>query len=351
MNEIITFFRQNQRKDVFFMSSNPYEHFRTVLTMNLCQVLDADQLAAALEAVDVSLSDFEITRKRMELITADGVPDVVKCYIAAKHVASCSTGTLRQYRYRLFHFFNKVRKSYIDITANDIRLYLYTLRAERHVSDHYLETIRVILSGFFRWLVDNDYIAKSPCVKVERIHFNPKRRKALSPLQLEELRWNTNDVREKALIDFFFSSGIRPAECAAVRLSDIDWENRSVRIPHGKGDKERIVYFNAEAEVSIRKYLASRDDDTDSLFVSVRKPHGPIGVHALENIVKKAAANTGVHVYPYCLRHSFATAGLRGGMALQQLQALMGHAKPETTMIYADQYQAELQLQHQRVYA
>lgn len=333
------------------MSSDTYERFRTVLTMNLCQVLSADQLTAALEAVDVSMCDFEITRKRMELITADGVPDAVKAYIASKHIAGCSTGTLRQYRYRLFNFFNTVRKSYLDITANDIRIYLYNLRAERKASDNYLETVRIILSGFFAWMVDNDYLSKSPCIKVERIRFNAKRRESLTPLQLEELRWNTNDVREKALIDFFFSTGIRPAECSAVRLSDIDWHNRAVRIPHGKGDKERIVYFNAEAEVSMKMYLATRDDNTDSLFVSVKKPHGPIGVHALENIIKKAAKGSGQHVYPYQLRHTFATAGLRGGMPLHRLQALMGHANPETTLIYADQYQQELQLEHQRVYA
>ena len=336
---------------MFFVSDNAYENFRTVLTMNLCQVLSADQLSKALEAVDISMDDFEITKKQMEIITADGIPEVVKRYIASKYISHCSTGTLKQYRFHLNHFFDVVRKSYMDVSANDIRLYLYKVKSERNVSDHYLETIRIVLSGFFHWLVDNDYLLKSPCVKVEKIRYNKKHMESLSPVQLEEFRWSTDNIREKALIDFLFSSGCRAAECADVKLSDIDWQNRSVLIRHGKGDKERTVYFNAEAYVSLRGYLATRADNTDSLFVSDRKPHGPIKVRTIESIIRKAARRSGLHVYPHKLRHTFATAGIRGGMPLSQLQALMGHANPQTTMLYVDQYQQDLQHEHQRVYA
>ena len=135
------------------MSTNPYETFRTALTMNLCRVLPADQLAAALEAVDVSLSDYDLTPKRVELITASGVPEVVKCYLATKAVANLSTKTLAQYRYKLTHFFDTVRKSYMDITPNDIRMYLYQFKQARCASDRYLEAVRITLHGFFAWLM------------------------------------------------------------------------------------------------------------------------------------------------------------------------------------------------------
>lgn len=333
------------------MSDNVYEHFRTILTMNLCQVLPAEQLNAAIQAVDITMDDFEIVKKQMEIITTDGVPEVVKHYIASKYIAHCSTGTLKQYRFHLTHFFDAVRKSYLDVTANDIRMYLYKTKTERNTSDHYLDTIRIVLSGFFRWLVDNDYILKSPCIKVEKIHYNRKHMEALSPVQLEEFRWSTDNIREKAMIDFLFSSGCRAAECAAVKLSDIDWQNRSVLIRHGKGDKQRTVFFNAEAYVSLRSYLSIRSDDTDALFVSSRNPHGPITVRTIESIIRKAAKRAGLHVYPHKLRHTFATAGLNSGMPVHILQQLMGHANPETTMIYAKQMQDGLQHEHRRVYA
>ena len=333
------------------MSSEVYENFRTVLTMNLCAVLPADRLPDVLQAVDVTLDDFELSRKQMALITATGTPEVVKYYLASKAISKRSPGTLKQYHYKLIHFFDTVQKSYTDITANDIRMYLYRFRAERQASDSYVDSVRVTLNCFFDWLCDNDYLAKNPCRKVEPIQYERKRREPLTSLDLENLRWNTGDVREKAVIDFFFSTGCRVSECADVRLSDIDWNQRSVRIRHGKGDKARTVYFNAEAEVSLREYLKTRTDETDALFVSVRAPHHSIKAHALENIVKKAARRAGLHVYPHKLRHTFATSGLRGGMPLEKLQALLGHEDPQTTLIYAKINQQDLQMEHQRVYS
>ncbi len=328
-----------------------YENFRTVLAMNLSAALPADQLAAALRAVDLSLGDYEITRKNLELIAAGGVPEAVKLFIASKAIANASAGTLRQYRYKLINFFDAVRKPFTDVTATDVRLYLYRYKTEHNASDRYLENIRITLNSFFTWLVENEYLPRNPCAKVEKIRYSEARRDPLTPFQLELFRWNTENVREKALIDFFFSTGCRVSECADVRLSDIDWTERSVRIRHGKGDKERIVYFNAESELTLRRYLATRDDDTDALFVSLRAPHHPIGAHALENTIKKVAERTGLHVYPHRLRHTFATSGLHGGMPLHILQQLMGHANPRTTLIYAKQSQEDLQHEHRRVYA
>ena len=333
------------------MQSNSYEHFRTVLTMNLCGVLPPDQLNSVLQAVDVSLSEFEISTKQMDLITAGGVPEVVKLYIASRSISNLSLGTLKQYSRKLVQFFEDVRKPYTDITANDVRMYLYRYKEQHGAGDRYIENIRVTLNTFFQWLADNDYLQKNPCAKVDHIKFTEKKREPLTPYDLELFRWTTQDAREKALIDFFFSTGCRLSECSQVRLSDICWQDRSVRIRHGKGDKERTVYFNAEAEVSLRKYLASRTDATDALFVSCRAPHRALCNKALEDIITKVSKRTGLHVYPHRLRHTFATSGLRGGMPLEKLQALLGHVKPETTLIYAKLDQLDLQREHQRIYS
>ena len=334
------------------MFSNPYENFRTVLTMNLCNVLPADQLPDVLQAVDVSLNDFEITKKNMDLIAPATVPDVIRHYLGTRAVANLSMETLKQYRYKLVHFFDYVRKPYTDITPNDIRMYLYSYKSEHHVSDNYLDNIRRVLSCFFAWLVANEYgITRNPCDKVEKIRYQEKKREPMTSYELELFRWNTENIREKALIDFFFSTGLRVSEVADVRLSDIDWNNRSVFVHHGKGNKERIVYFNAEAEVSLRAYLSTRSDATDGLFVNAKAPHQAIRKRALENIIQKVSRRSGFRVFPHRIRHTFATSGLRSGMSLDMLQQLLGHVKPETTLIYAKQDQLNIQREHQRVYA
>lgn len=136
-----------------------------------------------------------------------------------------------------------------------------------------------------------------------------------------------------------------------LNLSDIDWEQRSIIVRHGKGDKRRIVFFDAESELTLRKYIASRDDDCEALFVSERKPHNRIKQKALENIISKIANRANMHVYPHKLRHTFATTCIRHGMPLEDLQTLMGHSNPKTTMIYAKLDNTDLQIAHRRVYA
>ena len=336
----------------FFVSQeNVYEKFRIVLAMNLSGVVEPDQLTKIMEAVDVSMNDFEIKRKETAIITTTGTPEVVKLYLASKAIANLGMKTLKQYRYKLDNFFRDVPKSYLDITPNDIRMYIYQYKVAHNGSDSYMDNIRITLNSFFQWLVDNEYLPRNPCAKVDKIKYQPKRRKSLSSYELEYFRWNTKDVREKALIDFFYSTGMRVSECAAVQLTDIDWGNRSVLIRHGKGDKERLVYFNAEAEVSLREYLDSRADDCTGLFVSVRRPFHQIGAHSLENIIKKVAKRTGVEAYPHKLRHTFATAGIHSGMPLETLQQLLGHTKPETTLIYVDQDRTDIQNAYSKAYA
>lgn len=328
-----------------------YESFRIVLAMNLCSVVGSDKLNDVLKAVDIAMNDFDIQKKSMQLITTNGIPEAVKAYIASKAVSNASSGTLKQYRYKLINFFDTVRKSFADIQTNDTRMYLYNYKILHNATDRYIECIRVTLNAFFQWLVDNDYLQKNPCAKVEHIQFQEKKREPLSSYDLERFRWSAENIREKALVDFLFSTGCRVSECADVRLSDINWDKRSVRIRHGKGNKQRTVYFNAESELTLREYLKTRSDDTDALFVSMKAPHQQIKSHAIENIIAKISKRTGIHVYPHRLRHTFATSGIRGGMPLEKLQMLMGHTKPETTLIYAKLEQTDLQMEHQKVYA
>lgn len=332
------------------MSDNA-ETFRNELASRLLDSLPQDQVKSVLAVLDSAIQDYDITRKPVALVPASGIPEVVKYFLASKAVENLSRGTLKIYGLRLEDFFRRIRKPFSDVRANDIRLYLYWYKSEKHASDGYLDNIRRILSVFFSWLVANEYLVRNPCASVECIKHQVPERIPLTPYELEELRWVCRTVREKALVDLLYSSGIRASECSAVNLSDIDWKARSIVIRHGKGDKRRVVYFNAESELSLRKYLETRQDDCEALFVTIRSPHHRLGIRSIETEIGKIGRRCEHHVFPHKLRHTFATSGLRGGMPLDKLQALMGHAKPETTLIYAKQDQTDLQREHSRVYA
>lgn len=332
------------------MSDNS-ESFRTDLVSRLLASMPQDQVMHVLSALDSTICDYDISRKPVSLITLDGIPEVVKHFIASKSVENLSMNTLKIYKLRLVDFFTITKKNFQDIRTNDIRMYLYYCKNQRSASDAYLDNIRRILNSFFSWLLRNEYILRNPCSNVEHIKYQEPEREPLSSYELEVLRYGCQTIREKALVDFLFSTGMRVSECHAVNRSDVCWEDRSVIVRHGKGNKRRTVFFNAESELTLRKYLETRSDDNDALFVTIRNPHHRMGIKALQNEIAKIASRSGMHVFPHKLRHTFATSGLRGGMPLDRLQALMGHAEPRTTLIYAKQDHADLQHEHSRVYS
>lgn len=333
------------------MSENCYEDYRTILTFNLSNVIhDSETLKNILDTIDYTMNNYDISRKQMDIISAAGFPDVAKYYLASRGIANLSKKTLKQYMYKLKNFFDTVNKSFADITTNDIRSYLFRYKNEHNVSDRYIDNIRITLNSFFNWLVYNDYIQKNPCAKVDKTKYKEKIVKPLSTFNLEDLRWHCNNVREKALIDFIFSTGCRVSECASVMLSDINWENNSVHLRHCKGDKERIVFFNDESKVSLRAYLETRGHESHALWTSTRKPHQQLKEHALENIVRKVGERAGLNVFPHKLRHTFATVGINSGMPIEMLKELLGHKSLQTTLIYAKQNREMIEMEHRKTF-
>lgn len=309
-----------------------------------------ETIQTVINIFDVTSCDYDISRKCTDMIPVTGIPEEVKWYIASKAVQNLSRGTLQQYYWKLSDLFASVSKAVKDVESADIIKYMYNFKQVHSASDNYMDNIRITLNGFFNWCKNNGYIDLNPCINIKKIHYQTKEREPLTEYELELLRWNCADVREKAIVDFLFSTGVRVSECADVQLSDINWAEHMVRIRHGKGDKERIVFFNAEAELSMRKYLETRSDSTNALFVSVKAPHNGLHKGGLEKIVSNIGKRVKIHAYPHRFRHSFGTHGIQSGMPLPQLQALMGHSKPETTMIYAKLDKTDLQREHRRCY-
>lgn len=331
-----------------------YEQFRSQIASRLLNRLPVKLLNDVLQEMDMLAADYSFDKACTDLITVEGIPEIVKIYCATLSIEGKAFGTINGYRMKLIRLFETVRKPYNTISTTDIRLFLHGLK-EQKLKISTLEQYRVAINAFFNWLVNEEYMERNPAKKIPPYDVPETEREPVTKVELEYLRMACATPREKALIDFLYSTGCRASECAAVELEDINWHDRSVKIRHGKGDKFRIVYFNAESEVSLKAYIKSKKHESVALFSRIRSPYGHITSKALEDEVKKikerAGVNVKTHVTPHVLRHTFATTAIDNGMPVDQVQMLLGHASLDTTMIYVHRNQENAKASHSKYIA
>lgn len=327
-----------------------YEAFRASFHAQLLPVYSPDVLERILASLDIVANDYDIQRRTMDLIVYNDVPETVKLYIASKAVENTSKGTLDNYYRALCAFFRTVCKPVEQITTNDVRVYLHQYKLSHHVQDSTLEGLRITLNSFFAWCLDEDLVQKNPIHRIKPIKFQQKPRQPMTPMELELMRSACRTVREKALVDFLYSTAARVSEAAALKLEDVDLKEGTIQIQHGKGDKARPSYLNAEAIVSLQAYLATRDDDCPAVFVTTRRPHHQMTAKALQEEIKaiKTRANIQKKVTPHVFRHTTATTALRNGMSVQQVMQLLGHSRLDTTLIYTHEDNSDVKASHAR---
>ena len=330
-----------------------YEHLRNDFLREAHDAqFPAEALTAAVRILDEVATRYEIHDKEMALAVYNGeIPEIVKLFIVCKKIEGLSQRTLDTYMRQLCIFFRSVNKSFIQISANDIRVYLYKYQQDRGCSNRSLDKYRGYLSTFFTWAVDEGYIDRNPMRTIQPIKFEKKPRQNLTQLELEYLRCACETPREKAIIEFLYSTGCRVAELAALKKTDVDWNARSVHL-FGKGKKHRTSFINAKAEVSLQAYLDTRSDDCDFLFVTERKPYKGLTTAAVQKIVRKVAARTAnqiqKNVTPHVLRHTTATMAMQSGMPIVDISKLLGHTKVDTTMIYTHVNTIDVQAGHRK---
>ena len=330
-----------------------YELFRTDVLTQLSCVLQPNLLEKVMNVLDQSAQQYDFKRKEVALTTYQVVPEPVQMYLAAKATENLSKGTLRNYLYLLNDFFHTLCKPIAEITTNDVRLYLFNYKQKHNISERTLEQKRIYLNCFFEWCINNleETITKNPVSKISTIHFHEKQREAATQSELERMRFACKTYREKAIIDVLYSTGCRVSELCQLKTEDINWNNRSVHILHGKNDKERITYLNAEAMISLQAYLNSRKDISPYVFVASKGfQKGRMGKRAIEVEVKNIVERAGItkNITPHTLRHTFATTLLRNGCPVEHIQKMLGHAKLSTTMIYAKVDDEDVRRNHEK---
>lgn len=302
--------------------------------------LDENSIRNLKDTLYMQFMNYDIDKKSTELSICDNENYIVlKSFLSAKLIEGKSELTIQRYKEMLVMMLDRINKKYSDITTNDLRCYLVQYKSERNVQDSTLDGMRRIISSFFNWLSDEDYIVKSPALRLKRIKSEKKVKKVLTDEELETLKINCKCERDIAIIEILSSTGIRVSECSRLNISDIDFVNKEI-IVRGKGNKQRKVYFGGRTLVHLQKYLSSRTDDNEAMFVSLKRDkethdYKRLAKNAIEVRLRKLGRSCNIEgVFPHRFRSTCATSLMRRGMPLQDVSSILGHSQLETTKIY-----------------
>lgn len=288
---------------------------------------------------DISLSDGK---------TKEQEQDLLALFLAAKRIEGCSEKSLKYYQATTQAMLDGIGKPIKEIVTEDIRQYLTNYQRERHSSRVTIDNIRRILSSFFSWLEDEDYILKSPVRRIHKVKTASNIKETYSDETLELMRDSCSEMRDLAMIDLLASTGMRVGEMVLLNRDDVDFAEREC-VVFGKGDKERMVYFDARTKLHLQTYLDSRNDNNPALIVSLKAPFSRLSIGGVETRLRELGRQLGVHkVHPHKFRRTLATMAIDKGMPIEQLQQLLGHKRIDTTLQYAMVKQSNVKLAHRK---
>ena len=274
--------------------------------------------------------------------------DFVELFLSAKRIEGCSEKSLKYYKATIEAMLNELHKDVKHIVTDDIRVYLTEYQEKKKSSKVTIDNIRRILSSFFSWLEDEDYILKSPVRRIHKVKTGTNIKETYSDEALELRRDNCTELRDLAIIDLLASTGMRVGEMVLLNRNDIDFNEREC-IVFGKGSKERVVYFDARTKIHLQNYLESRTDDNPALFVSLKSPHERLKIGGVEVRLREFGKQLGLQkVHPHKFRRTLATMAIDKGMPIEQLQQLLGHRKIDTTLQYAMVKQSNVKIAHRK---
>lgn len=274
--------------------------------------------------------------------------DLIEKFISAKRIEGCSEKSLKYYRATIEALVSAVGKNVKSVLTEDLRTYLTEYQNKHQSSRVTIDNIRRILSSFFSWLEDEDYIIKSPVRRIHKVKTTKNVKDTFSDEDLEKMRDGCDELRDLAMIDLLSSTGMRVGEMVLLNRADINFSEREC-VVLGKGSKERIVYFDAKAKLHLQQYLDSRTDDNPALFVSLRAPYERIKIGGIEHRFREMGKRLNIpKVHPHKFRRTLATVAIDKGMPIEQLQQLLGHQRIDTTLHYAMVKQSNVKAAHRK---
>ena len=318
----------------------------TDIVQQMLPYLDNSQTKKLQQVLEHALFQYEI----IEAVAPsnDDSENLVNIFIAAKRIEGCSEKTLKYYQTTIDAMINAINKSVRHIQTEDLRFYLTQYQKKNQSSRVTIDNIRRILSSFFAWLEDEDHILKSPVRRIHKVKTGTNIKETYNDEELEKMRDTCTELRDLAIIDMLASTGMRIGEMVLLNRIDINFAEREC-VVFGKGDKERLVYFDARTKLHLQNYLDSRIDNNPALFVTIRAPYKRIQIGGIEVRLRKIGKMLGItKMHPHKFRRTLATMAIDKGMPIEQLQQLLGHKRIDTTLQYAMVKQSNVKIAHKK---
>ena len=308
----------------------------------MAEVLNIAQLKKLQEVLLKHLTEKEAKQQEIDNT------EYVKLFLDAKKIEGCSDRTLKYYRVTVEHMLRQILSPIRKITTEEIRAYLVDYQKINNCSKVTVDNIRRNISSFFSWLEEEDYILKSPMKRIHKIKTKTVVKNTISDEDIEKLRDHCSNIRDLAMIDLLYSTGMRVGELVNLNIDNVDMEQREC-IVYGKGDKERKVYFDAKAKIHLLNYLNSRSDTNPALFVTLDAPHERLKISGVEIRIRELGRKLGLErIHPHKFRRTMATRAIDKGMPIEQVQKILGHSQIDTTMKYAMVNQNNVKTAHQK---
>ena len=277
--------------------------------------------------------------------------EYLEMFINAKKIEGCSLRTLNYYRSSVRHMLSMIKTPVRKITTEQLREYLAAYQQINNCGKSTVDNIRRNISSFFSWLEEEDHILKSPMRRIHKIKTKTKVKETISDEDIERLRDHCEEIRDLAIIDLLYSTGIRVGELVNLDINDINFEEGEC-IVYGKGEKERRVYFDAKAKLHLQDYIASRTDSNPALFVTLDSPYDRLKISGVEIRLRSLGRKLNLtKIHPHKFRRTMATRAIDKGMPIEQVQKLLGHSQIDTTMQYAIVNQSNVKNSHQKYIA
>lgn len=310
--------------------------------------LNYNQIEELKQTLEVTLYNYELTENISKEEIEISNKNFIDLFLSAKKIEGCSIKSMKYYKATIENMLKAINKNIKHIVTDDLRTYLTGYQISNNSSRVTIDNIRRILSSFFSWLEDEDYIIKSPVRRIHKVKTATNIKETYSDETLELMRDECRELRDLAMIDMLASTGMRVGEMVLLNKEDVNFTEREC-IVFGKGDKERVVYFDARTKIHLQNYLETRKDDNPALFVSLKSPYNRLEISGIEVRLRNLGRRLNIpKVHPHKFRRTLATVAIDKGMPIEQLQKLLGHARIDTTLQYAMVKQSNVKLAHRK---